>query len=69
VLDSHLREHGHMVGGRFTVADINMAEIIRYAQSAPGLVDQFPAIAGWMSTCHERPAFKAMWAKRLAEPA
>lgn len=69
VLNAHLREHGHMVGGRFTVADINMAEIVRYAQAEPGLVDQFPAIAGWLSDCHARPGFKAMWTKRLAEPA
>ena len=33
VLEAHLAPHGHMVGGRFTVADINMAEIVRYAAS------------------------------------
>ncbi len=69
VLDSHLRDSGHMVGGRFTVADINMAEIIRYAQSEPGLIDAFPAIAAWLAECHARPAFKAMWDRRMAEPA
>ncbi|SPH17038.1 hypothetical protein DEA8626_00552 [Defluviimonas aquaemixtae] len=69
VLDSHLREHGHMVGGRFTVADINMAEIVRYAQAEPGLVDLYPAVAKWLANCHARPAFKAMWERRLAEPA
>lgn len=68
VLDSHLREHGHMVGGRFTVADINLAEIVRYAQAEPGLVDLYPAVAAWLTACHARPAFKAMWEKRLAEP-
>ncbi|MCU9847617.1 glutathione S-transferase family protein [Defluviimonas sp. WL0024] len=69
VLNSHLREHGHMVGGRFTVADINMAEILRYAQSEPGLIPAYPAIAAWLTTCHARPAFKEMWERRLAEPA
>ena len=69
VLDSHLREHGHMVGGRFTVADINMAEIVRYAQAQSGLVDTYPAVANWLATCHARPGFKAMWERRLAEPA
>jgi glutathione S-transferase len=58
-----------MVGGRFTVADINMAEILRYAQGEPGLVEGYPAIAGWLAACHARPAFKAMWERRLAEPA
>ncbi|MCB2130324.1 MAG: glutathione S-transferase family protein [Rhodobacteraceae bacterium] len=69
VLNAHLRDHGHMVGGRFTVADINMAEIVRYAQSAPGLLAGYPAIDAWLGACQARPAFKAMWERRLAEPA
>ena len=69
VLNSHLREHGQMVGGRFTVADINMAEILRYAQAEPGLIAGYPEIDAWLSGCQARPAFKAMWDKRLAEPA
>lgn len=69
VLNSHLREHGQMVGGRFTVADINMAEIIRYAQAEPGLVAGYPDIEAWLAACHARPAFRAMWDRRLAEPA
>jgi glutathione S-transferase len=69
VLNSHLRDHGHVVGGRFTVADINMAEIVRYAHAEPGLIAGYPAIAEWLAACHARPGFKAMWEKRLAEPA
>ena len=69
VLDAHLTAHGHMVGGRFTVADINMAEILRYAQSHPTLLAGFPAVDGWLKSCQARPAFQAMWAKRMAEPA
>lgn len=69
VLNSHLRDHGQMVGGRFTVADINMAEILRYAQAEPGLLSAYPAIETWLAACHARPAFKTMWERRLAEPA
>ena len=69
VLNDHLATHGHMVGKRFTVADINMAEIIRYAEAEPGYLDQFPAIKGWYEASHARPAFKKMWDIRLAEPA
>lgn len=68
VLDDHLAKAGLMVGKRFTVADINMAEMVRYATLTPGLVDHYPAIMGWITRLHERPAFKAMWAMRLAEP-
>lgn len=68
-LDSHLAGDGFMVGGRFTVADINMAEILRYAQAEPGLVAGYPAIDRWLAACQARPAFQAMWAARTAEPA
>ncbi len=69
VLDAHLATQGHMVGHRFTVADINMAEIVRYATGAKGLIEGYPAIAAWLAACQSRPAYKAMWEKRLAEPA
>lgn len=69
VLDAHLRGHRQMVGARFTVADINMAEIIRYAEAEPGLVAGYPAIEHWLAACQARPAFKAMWERRAAEPA
>lgn len=69
VLDAHLAAHGHLVGGRFTVADLNMAEVVRYADALPGLLDGWPALRGWLAQCQARPAFQAMWQARLAEPA
>ena len=69
VLEAHLTAHPQMVGGRFTVADINMAEILRYAQNHPTLLAGFPKVDAWLESCQARPAFVAMWAKRLAEPA
>jgi glutathione S-transferase len=70
VLDKHLAAHGSwLVGKRFTVADINVAECVRYAQSAPELFEAAPNVKTWLAVCHARPAFKEMWAKRDAEPA
>lgn len=70
VLEQHLvGSGGHMVGGRFTVADINTAEIFRYAQAAPELFATRPAVKAWLDACQSRPAFKAMMAARNAEPA
>lgn len=66
-LNRHLGQTGHMVGDRFTVADINMAEVLRYAQSRPGLIEAYPAIQNWITGCQARPGFKAMWAAREAE--
>lgn len=69
-LDGHLaRSGGWMVGGRFTAADIIAAECLRYAQSHSTLLNGFPALKGWLDLCQARPAFQAMWAARLAEPA
>jgi glutathione S-transferase len=69
VLDRHLANTSFMVGGRFTVADINVAEVVRYATAAPELFDGAPRVKAWLAECHARPAFKAMWAARDAEPA
>lgn len=70
VLDRALAEGGgHVMGGRFTVADINVGEVIRYAELAPQLFDDAPNVRAWLDTLHQRPAFQAMWAAREAEPA
>jgi glutathione S-transferase len=69
VLDEHLADSGYIVGGRFTVADINTAEVFRYAMPAPELFEAAPRVNAWLAACQARPAFKAMWAKREAEPA
>jgi glutathione S-transferase len=44
VLDRHLAAGGFVVGERFTVADINLAEVVRYAMPAPELFDDAPAL-------------------------
>lgn len=69
VLDQALAATGFLVGGRFTVADINVAEVVRYASAASELFDATPRVKAWLAACQARPAFKAMWAKRDAEPA
>lgn len=69
VLDKTLAQSGWLVGDRFTVADINAAEIVRYAQPAPELFEAAPRVKAWLAACQARPAFKKMWATRDAEPA
>ncbi len=69
VLDKALAETGYVVGGRFTVADINIAECVRYAMAAPELFEANPNVKAWLAKLHARPAFKAMMAKRDLEPA
>ena len=69
VLDKQLAASGYVVGGRFTVADINTAEVFRYAMPAPELFEAAPRVKAWLAACHARPAFKAMMAGREKEPA
>jgi glutathione S-transferase len=59
---------GHPVGARFTVADLNLAEVLRYAQPAPELFADHPTVAAWLTACQDRPAFKDVTRRRLAEP-
>ena len=68
-LQAHLAAHPYLVGDRFTAADVNTAECVRYAQNAAALMAEFPAVTDWLNRCQARPAFKTMWAARLAEPA
>jgi glutathione S-transferase len=69
VLDKALARTGWLVGDRFTVADLNAAEIVRYAQAAPELFEAAPRVKAWLAACQARPAFRKMWAARDAEPA
>ena len=58
VLDKALVATGYLVGGRFTVADLNLAEVVRYATAAPELFEAAPNVKKWLAACQARPAFK-----------
>lgn len=69
VLDAALARTGWLVGGRFTVADINTAEVMRYAAPATALFDAAPRVKDWLARCQARPAFRRMMEAREKEPA
>lgn len=68
-LQKHLSGTDWLVGGRFTVADLNTAECVRYSQGHPTLLAEFPAVKAWLERAQARPAFQKMWAERAKEPA
>jgi glutathione S-transferase len=68
-LEGHLATHEYLVGNRFTVAEVNVAETLRYSQGATALWAAYPALSAWIARQQARPAFQAMWAQRMAEPA
>lgn len=67
-LERHLSAQDWLVGGRFTVADINTAEVVRYAQSHAPLFEAHPNLSAWLARCQSRPAFRTVIERRLAEP-
>jgi glutathione S-transferase len=67
ILNQHLAEQDYLVGNRFTVADLNAAEICRYAMTETALTDLNPDVVAWYERCHDRPAFRDMWETRSAE--
>ena len=68
-LEHQLANSDWLVGDRFTVADINVSEVARYALPAPELFDAAPRVKRWLNACHARPAFQRMMAEREREPA
>lgn len=66
-IEAHLQGRDWLMGGRFTVADICLAECVRYCMAHPGAYDPYPALKAWLARCHARPAFQKMWAARNAE--
>lgn len=68
VLEDHLAANRYLVADRFTVADLNMAEVLRYAQGFGPIWEAFPATKAWLAACQARPAFEKMWHQRLSEP-
>jgi glutathione S-transferase len=69
VLDKHLGGRDWLVADRFTVADINTAEVLRYAGMAPELFARAANVKRWYGACQARPAFLEMMRRREAEPA
>lgn len=66
-LEAHLEHHDWLLN-RFTVADIMVAECLRYGQSYGPLLSDYPKTARWLAAAQARPAFNTVWSKRNAEP-
>lgn len=67
LLENHLQGAPYLVGGRFSVADINLAECLRYGEAEPSLYAESPALAAYMQKLQARPAYLSVAARRAAE--
>ncbi|WP_323005593.1 glutathione S-transferase family protein [Pseudorhodobacter sp.] len=68
-LETHFSTHDRLIGNRFTVADIMLAECLRYSQPHAPLHAAYPKTFAWLARCQARPAFVEMMKRRNAEPA
>jgi glutathione S-transferase len=59
VLDRELAGRSYLLGGDFTVADLNVASILAWARPARIDVTPFPKVAEWLKLCAERAAASA----------
>lgn len=51
---------GHLVGGRFTVADLNVACMLFYLRAMPGALDPYPTVAAFWAAAQARDGYRAM---------
>jgi len=56
VLEGHLKTRPHLLGERFTVADLNVAAILSWAQMGRFDLTPWPTVANWLNRCLSRPA-------------
>lgn len=57
ILEAELKKTGgYLVGGRFTIADLNLAAVYSYAKPAPELFVDAPHVLAWLDGALERPA-------------
>jgi len=56
VLDQALAGKDYLLGDRFTVADLNIASVLSWAQMGGFSLSDWPNVDAWMSRCTQRPA-------------
>lgn len=61
LLEAHLATHAHLVGDRFTAADIMLGSTLFWMDRSQGL-DGLPALRAYFERLRERPAFQTTFA-------
>jgi glutathione S-transferase len=59
VLEGVLGRASHLLGDRFTVADLNVASILAWARPAHIDLSAVSKVAEWLMNCADRPAARA----------
>jgi glutathione S-transferase len=56
VLDDTVKAHGHLLGNEFTLADLNVAAVLSFAQLAKVDFSTVPSAQAWLNKCLGREA-------------
>ena len=64
VLDAALSDREYLLGGEFSVADLNLAGVMHLMQTVGIGLDDYPNVLRWRTACSARPAL----ARALARP-
>ena len=65
VLDAHLATRKHMLGGGYTIADLNIGSLLYSAWFNKADLSRWPQIQAWLERVLTRPA--ALKARRMRE--
>lgn len=57
VLDAILSEQSHILGDSFTIADLNVAGVLRVGEFSGYAFSDYPKVAEFYAACAARPAF------------
>jgi glutathione S-transferase len=63
VLDAHVSDREYLLGGDFTIADLNLAGALATSNFANYDISKFENATRWMSRCTGRPSFARTQAK------
>ena len=66
VLESILANRGHLLGGDFSVADLNVVAVLGALPRAKFDLGPYPKVAAWLQACMERPASRRIGKMRAA---
>ncbi len=58
VLNGALADREYLFGGRFTVADLNVASVVSWTKFARLDLSAWPHLSAWLDRCLGRPTFK-----------
>lgn len=61
LLDGWLASRSYLLGEAYSLADLIVANIVRYGTLVGAAVEAHAHVRGWLDRCHARPAMRAEW--------